>query len=77
METRLSQQELARKVGVTQQYISCITNGKRTPSAAVAALLEQATGVRREAWIWPHLFWNPYIVGSGKEGRKNEKQPTQ
>ncbi len=79
METRLSRSELARKIGVTYQYISYITKGERVPSPGMAEQLEKATGVRREAWVWPAKYGNPYIVGSKseKEGRKNEGQKSQ
>lgn len=79
METRLSQKELARKIGVTQQYISFITNGKRTPSPGMAAQLEKATGIKREAWVWPAKYGNPYIQKNQaeKEGREDGKKQTQ
>jgi transcriptional regulator with XRE-family HTH domain len=72
METKLSRTELARKIGVTYQYISYITKRERTPSPGMAEQLERATGVKREAWVWPDKYENPYI--DAKKGRKDERQ---
>jgi len=41
---RLSQQELARRVGIARQTLSMIENGKITPSAATAARICQVLG---------------------------------
>lgn len=72
METKLSRTELARKIGVTYQYISYILKRERIPSPGMAEQLEKATGIKREAWVWPEKYGNPYI--ESKEGRKNGKQ---
>jgi hypothetical protein len=38
-----------------------ILKGDRTPSPEMSVAIEGATGVCREAWLWPERHWNPYI----------------
>jgi transcriptional regulator with XRE-family HTH domain len=53
--------EMARKVGITTQFMWSITKGLRKPSATVAEKLEKATGIDRRAWLYPDEFHNPMI----------------
>jgi len=53
--------ELAKKCGVTSTMISCIARGTRRPSPELAKRLEDATGVKREAWIWPNRYNNCWM----------------
>ena len=55
------QQEIADKVGHSQSHIHYILKGDRTPSVKVAVKLEEATGICREAWLWPERHLNPYM----------------
>ena len=57
----MTQQEIAEATGRAQSYIHYILNGDRTPSMQMAEDLEKATGVCREAWLWPDRHYNPYI----------------
>ena len=56
-----TQQKIADKIGASQSTISYILKGDRTPSKDMAESLEGATGVCREAWVWPERHWNPYM----------------
>ncbi len=49
-ELGLTQRELAKRIGVTEGYVSLIVNGKHGISPRVAVLLEQATGVSVRHW---------------------------
>lgn len=53
--------EIAEQVGASRPFILNILNGHRSPSALMAVKLEQATGVSRLAWLYPHEFENPLI----------------
>jgi len=43
----------ARKAGLSPSSVSLIVSGKRRASADAAKRLEQATGIGREAWLYP------------------------
>lgn len=57
----MTQQNIAEKAGISQQMVSYIINGDRTPSIEVAIKLEKATGFPRESWLFPERHYNPYI----------------
>ena len=57
----LTQQEISDETGLSQSYIHYILNSDRIPSMETAEKLEAATGVCREAWLWPDRHYNPYI----------------
>lgn len=57
----MSQYEIAKDTGISQTAVHYILNGDRSPSPKTAKNLERATGICREAWIWPERHWNPYI----------------
>jgi len=57
----MSQKEIAEKAGISQQMVSYIINGDRTPSIEVAVKLEKATGFPRESWLFPERHYNAYI----------------
>lgn len=57
----LTQNEIAEKAGISQQMVSYIINGDRTPSIEVAVKLEKATGFPRESWLFPERHYNAYI----------------
>jgi plasmid maintenance system antidote protein VapI len=57
----MTQQEIADKIGHSQSHIHYILNGDRTPSVMMAVELEEATGICREAWLWPERHFNPYM----------------
>ena len=48
---KVSQAALARKVGVTQSYMSRIAHGCDTPTLALAVRIHQATGVPYESML--------------------------
>ena len=58
----MTQKEIAEASGYSQQFISKIINGDASPHPSTAVELEKATGICREAWLWPEeRHWNPYI----------------
>ncbi len=57
----MTQKEISHRSGISQQMISLLINGDRTPSVKTAEKLEDATGICREAWLWPARHYNPYI----------------
>jgi plasmid maintenance system antidote protein VapI len=57
----MTQREIADKVEHSQSHIHYILKGDRTPSLKMAEDLENATGICREAWIWPDRHFNPYM----------------
>lgn len=57
----MTQQEIADSTGYSQSAIHYIFNGDRIPSINRALSLERATGICREAWLFPERHWNPYI----------------
>lgn len=56
----MTQKEMAKAAGCTQAAISQYLKGDRVPSVKRAEHLEKATGICREAWLWPDRHWNPY-----------------
>lgn len=56
-----TQQEIAKRAGLSQQYISRIINGDRQPTVETAYKLQRATSFCRESWLFPERHWNPYI----------------
>ena len=57
----LTQQEISGLTGLSQSYVHYLLNFDRKPSIETAEKLEEATGVCREAWLWPDRHHNPYI----------------
>ena len=57
----LNQKEIAEASGLTQSYISLILKGDRQPTLETVDKLMNATGVCREAWLWPEDHYNPYV----------------
>lgn len=53
VEPEFTQDEVAHKVGVSQQSISLWANSKATPSAQNMKKLEQALGIPMQAWAEP------------------------
>jgi len=63
----LTQQQIAKRSGCSQAMVHYTINGDRVPSTETAIKLEKATGVCREAWVFPDRHWNPYIpFGTGQ-----------
>ena len=48
---KLNQRQLAKKVGVTDSYISYLLNGKREPSLAMAQKIAKALGMSLDRFI--------------------------
>ena len=73
MKTRFSTRELSQRLGITHQYVKYILSGERVPSARMAEQLEKVTGVKREAWVWPEKYANPYVIAYAehKKERRN------
>ena len=59
----INQVELAKKLGVSRQYIQGIFSGKVPVGARMAKRLEEATCVNRLAWMYPEEFPNPFLPG--------------
>lgn len=49
----IKQKDFARKIGVTDGYLSALISGSKTPSLAVAVTIERATGgaVPSASWL--------------------------
>jgi transcriptional regulator with XRE-family HTH domain len=58
----INQVELARKLGVSRQYIQAIFSGKVPVGARMAKRLEEATCVNRLSWMYPDEYPNPFIM---------------
>lgn len=50
--TRISQANLAERVGISTRHINGILNGRKNPSVKLALRLQKATGVAREVWMF-------------------------
>jgi transcriptional regulator with XRE-family HTH domain len=48
---RLTQVQLAHRLGVSRSYLSMLVNRKRTPSLAVAFRIQELTGLPAEAFV--------------------------
>jgi transcriptional regulator with XRE-family HTH domain len=57
----LSQNEIARRVGCSSSAIHYILKGDREVSKSMSLKLMIATGVGAPAWIFPEVFYNPYM----------------
>jgi len=57
----MTQFEIAQAANLSQPMIHYILNGDRMPSIETALKLERATGICREAWLFPERHYNPYI----------------
>jgi transcriptional regulator with XRE-family HTH domain len=56
--------QLARQTGVSVAHMSFILRRRRKPSSQLAEKLEAVTGIRHSAWLYPDVYYNPYISGS-------------
>jgi len=61
VKSLMTQLEIAGAASLSQSSIHYILNGDRIPSVKAALSLEGATGICREAWLFPERHWNPYI----------------
>lgn len=59
----MTRQQIAEKAGCSRQHIDFILAGKRRPSKDLSERLEEVTGIKAEAWIFPDRHRNPYFVG--------------
>jgi transcriptional regulator with XRE-family HTH domain len=48
---RLKQKDLAKKIGISQSFLSLIANGKANPSLVVAARIERISGIPPATFI--------------------------
>ncbi|WP_457571506.1 helix-turn-helix transcriptional regulator, partial [Desulfovulcanus sp.] len=44
--------KLAKKIGISPQYLNPILKGKRRANPKLAVRLEQETGISRMVWVW-------------------------
>jgi len=65
LKSLMTQSEIAEAANRSQSSIHYILNGDRMPSIKMALSLERATGICREAWLFPERHWNPYIPFEG------------
>ena len=49
---RMTQKELAQRVGITRQHFSQIKARSRLPSRKLAVRLEKITGIKRMIWLY-------------------------
>jgi hypothetical protein len=53
------------QLGISHRHLDHILCRKRRPSADLAIILEQITGIDRRAWLWPDEFPNPMLRKNG------------
>jgi hypothetical protein len=58
----INQTELAKKLGVSRQYIQAVFSRKMPVGAKMAKKLEEVTCVNRLAWLYPEEYPNPFFV---------------
>ncbi len=58
LKHNLSQEDLAKLIGVTRAYIAHIENGIRRPSPDIALAIERATGgeIKKEWLVFPEAY---------------------
>ncbi len=61
---------IARRAGISSCALSRIRNRKMKVSPELAITLEDVTGIRREAWILPDKYFNPFLK---RKESKNER----
>jgi hypothetical protein len=64
MEELKSYADIAKAARVSAVSVGFICKGERAPSRKMAEDLEFATGIPREAWMWPDRWYNPYVATS-------------
>lgn len=60
----MTQADIARRARVSPISVNYICKGVRPAGRKMAEDLEIVTGIAREAWMWPHRWFNPYVDGS-------------
>lgn len=60
----MSQNDVAKFARRSPIALNYIIKGARPAGKAMAESLEDATGIGREAWVWPDRWFCPYIDGS-------------
>jgi transcriptional regulator with XRE-family HTH domain len=58
-DNRITSTELARRLGISRQFMSELRSGKRTPSLAVAVRIADVCGVPVESWVSPKQRKSP------------------
>lgn len=66
-------QELAARVGIHVTYLWYILNDRRRPSRFVAKRLEEETGIKASAWIWPEEHRNTMIERYQRDKEASKK----
>jgi transcriptional regulator with XRE-family HTH domain len=68
---QMSQKTLSERCGLSQQMISAIESGERTPSADALKRLHEVTGLPLEALLYPteYLQANPDFLTAPPRGR--------
>jgi|WetSurMetagenome_2_1015567.scaffolds.fasta_scaffold200859_3 hypothetical protein len=67
--------QLARQTGVSVAHMSFILRRRRRPSSQLAEKLESVTGIRHSAWLYPDVYYNPYISGSKAPEEEAQQEP--
>jgi plasmid maintenance system antidote protein VapI len=57
----MTAQELSELAGISLSHARYIISGQRTASRKLAETLEEKTGIRAEAWLFPDKYYNPII----------------
>lgn len=63
------------QLGISHRHLDHILCRKRRPSADLAIILEQITGIDRRAWLWPDEFPNPMIKKNGNDKFSRAARP--
>jgi transcriptional regulator with XRE-family HTH domain len=67
MKTKISFKEIAEKMGKSLPTIYRWKNGTCKMSIEDADKLEQITGVKAVAWMFPNRYKNPYAIKKEKK----------
>lgn len=65
---QISQSDIARRMGMTRQAVNAYLTGKRRAGPRMAKKLEEATGIARNAWLYPDEHHNPLLAGENGNG---------
>lgn len=69
------QARLARKIGITPRHMNDIIKQRKRPSRALSEKLDAETGIRAEAWLFPHKHPNPLLKGGNNGTAKKARSP--
>jgi transcriptional regulator with XRE-family HTH domain len=69
---KLKIKEVARRLDVDPSHICRIFSNKSRPGPELARKLEEVTGVKRLAWLYPDEYPNPFIMQNNHKLRNSQ-----